>query len=133
MSKELIMAVCRKTRVVKLTIVGLLLVGALYLIFPEELKQILAKFAPPDLEKGKANDEVIKDIAAARQQHRKHSESETYLTPGNPGNFEPLRDEEEEGPGEKGVAHHLKPEQEEKADDSINEYGKNEKYYQITI
>ena len=121
------MAVCRKTRVVKLTIVGLLLVGALYLIFPEELKQILAKFAPPDLEKGKANDEVIKDIAAARQPQRKHSESETYLTPGNPGNFEPLRDEEEEGPGEKGVAHHLKPEQEDKADDSINEYGKNEK------
>lgn len=133
MSFDTTMAVCRRTRVVKLTVFVLLIVGLLYAIFPEELTQFLAEFAPPDSQK--ISDKTkeakhdghnkIKDKSVVMNPKRKHSESETYLTPGNPGNFEPLRDEEEEGPGEKGVAHHTKPAQADNVDNSINEYGMN--------
>ena len=129
------MTVCRKTRVVKLTVFLLLLVGALYLIIPAELTQALAQFAPPRHDEGRggegrgeSTDDTKKEEVKVMNQKRKHSDSETYLTPGNPGNFEPLRDEEEEGPGEKGVAHHTKPEQADRVDESINEYGKNPEY-----
>ena len=124
------MAVCRKTRVVKLTIFLVLIFGFLSVIFPEELKQVLKEFAPPN--NVQRNGENIKESKDARDQphdpvvmnqKRRHSEHETYLTPGNPGNFEPLRDEEGSGPGEKGEAHHTKPGQADKVDQSINEYG----------
>ena len=44
---------------------------------------------------------------------------------GNPGNFEPLRDEDSEGPGQRGVAHHTKPESAEKVEEAIDSYGMN--------
>ena len=42
------------------------------------------------------------------QQRERHGESETFLTPGNLGNFQPMREEEGEGPGECRAAHHTK-------------------------
>ena len=136
MKLNLVMALCRRTKVVKLTLVALLIGGLLYLLFPDEIRQFLEEFAPPKLEK--AAERKSKEDAAKLKPHEsivkqkiKHSESETYLTPGNPGNFEPLRDEEGEGPGEHGIAHHTKPEQADRVDQSINEYGRpvNRKYY----
>ena len=53
------------------------------------------------------------------------SEHEPYLTPGNPGNFEPLREEQQEGPGENGEPHFTKQSQKREVDESINSYGEN--------
>ena len=125
MNSDYSMAVCRRTRVVKLTVFVLLTVGLLYIIFPEELTQFLAEFAPPKVEKSVEKTTEVKAMqkSVVMNQRRKHSESETYLTPGNPGNFEPPRDEEGDGPGEKGLAHNTKPGQADKVDQSITEYG----------
>ena len=126
------MAVCRRTRVVKLTILLVFIVGILFILFPDEFKQFLTQFAPPSSQKNIEKIKEAKDAGDARDQprnpvvmnqKRKHSEQETYLTPGNPGNFEPLRDEEGAGPGEKGVAHKTKPGQADEVDQSITDYG----------
>ena len=131
------MAVCRRSRVLKLTLLAVVLLSLLYMLFPDELHDFLKEFAPPNVQMSavkssqehkrtdnEANSNHRDDKIVVMNQHVKHSDSETYLTPGNPGNFEPLRDEEGEGPGEKGVAHHTKAEQADTVDESINEYGK---------
>ena len=48
-----------------------------------------------------------------------------HQTTGNPGNFEPLRDEVSEGPGERGVPHHAKPTKARDVEDAIDAYGMN--------
>ena len=56
------------------------------------------------------------------QQRERHGESETFLTPGNLGNFQPMREEEGEGPGECRAAHHTKR---GRGEDLLNDYGMN--------
>lgn len=41
------------------------------------------------------------------------------------GNFEPKEIEDRSGPGEKGVPHHLQPNQQNDADQSESDYGMN--------
>ena len=41
------------------------------------------------------------------------------------GNFEPMRDEEGEGPGERGAAHHTSRSQERQVQETVNDYGMN--------
>ena len=48
-----------------------------------------------------------------------------HLFSGNPGNFEPLRDEDSEGPGQRGEAHNTKPEMAERVEEAIDSYGMN--------
>ena len=127
------MAVCRRARCIKLTMLAVVVVALLYTLFPEELREALEKFVPPsdvqaerrvghqhkpEKEKvSRSNDPVV-----IRQ---RHSESETYLTPGNPGNFEPMREEEGEGPGERGEAHRTGKGQAAEVDEAVNDYGMN--------
>ena len=125
------MAVCRKARCIKLTLLASVLVLVLYNLYPEEFKDLLLTFTPPN---ERQNDESRRsnNIKAEKLQanekvmvRERHSESETYLTKGNLGNFEPIRDEEGDGPGEKGEAHHTQHEQEEEVEEAVNEYGMN--------
>ena len=127
------MAVCRRARCIKLTLFSVVVLALLYTLFPEELREALEKFASPSnvqaerrvghqhqaekVKVSKSNDPVV-----IRQ---RHSESETYLTPGNPGNFEPMREEEGEGPGERGEAHRTGVAQAEEVDEAVNDYGMN--------
>ena len=127
------MAVCRRARCIKLTLLAVVVAALLYTLFPEELREALEKFVPPsdvqaerrvghqhkpEKEKvSRSNDPVV-----IRQ---RHSESETYLTPGNPGNFEPMREEEGEGPGERGEAHRTGKGQAAEVDEAVNDYGMN--------
>jgi len=125
------MAVCRKARCIKLTLLASVLVLVLYNLYPEEFKDLLLTFTPPN---ERQNDETRRsnNMKAEKLQanekvmvRERHSESETYLTKGNLGNFEPIRDEEGDGPGEKGEAHHTQHEQEEEVEEAVNEYGMN--------
>ncbi|XP_023343361.1 N-acetylgalactosaminyltransferase 7 [Eurytemora carolleeae] len=119
------MAVCRRTRLIKLIILSSILLGVLYLLLPDELTGLLQKFTPPPTKLNVNKQNVNKQQAQQNIARRQRSEHEPYLTPGNPGNFEPLRDEEEEGPGENGEPYHLEPELSDQVDNSINDYGMN--------
>ena len=101
----------------------------LYTLYPEQLSEALAKFSPPhDVQDERRADHLhrasprVNDPVVIRQ---RHSDSETYLTPGNPGNFEPMRDEEGEGPGERGEAHRTGRGQAAEVDEAVNDYGMN--------
>lgn len=117
------MAVCRKARVAKLLVLLLVILGVLYKVFPEEIHDFLEEFAPPDMVDSKESQRRVAEQNKVVKRVR--SEHIPYLTPGNPGNFEPLRDEEEEGPGKRGVAHHTKSEQASKVEEAIDSYGMN--------
>lgn len=135
MKQEGTMAVCRRSRALKLTVFGVLVFLLLNFIFPDEVHGFMSEFIPPqqqphgsdehhhrhDQDRGGAHQNLIKKAKAPAAR----SEHVPYLTPGNPGNFEPLRDEDEKGPGEKGVPHHTKPSQSDEVDQAINEYGMN--------
>ena len=127
------MAVCRKARCIKLTIIATILATILYNLYPEELRAVLSQFAPPkeihqtDSENdghGQSDPEKPREKEVMIGQQQRHSESETYLTPGNPGNFEPMREEEGEGPGEHGLAHHTKHSG-GRVEELVNDYGMN--------
>ena len=122
------MAVCRRARCIKLTLLSAAIVALLYTLYPEQLSEALAKFSPPhDVQDERRADHQqrasprVNDPVVIRQ---RHSDSETYLTPGNPGNFEPMRDEEGEGPGERGAAHRPGAARGEE-DQALTEYGMN--------
>jgi len=120
------MAVCRRARLFKLVALASIIFGLLYSLFPEEIKAVLHEIAPP---KQVNDNNDIKTKAEAGKfkgiQHRHKSDHEPYLTPGNPGNFEPLRDDSEEGPGEGGEPYILPPDLTDQADQSISDYGMN--------
>ena len=129
------MAVCRRARCIKLTLFSAVVMALVYTLFPEELREALSKFAPPSevqtdrregrhhkAEAGAGQKKVANDPVLIRQ---RHSESETYLTPGNPGNFEPMREEEGEGPGERGEAHRTGAGQAREVDEANDDYGMN--------
>lgn len=124
MPVEVVMAVCRRTRVLKLAVVLLLTLGLLYQFFPDQMRDILEQFAPPNHEPESKESErrVAEQNKILRRPRNEHV---PYLTPGNPGNFEPLRDEDSEGPGEHGVPHHTKPEQADRVSETIDAYGMN--------
>ena len=139
------MAVCRKTRVIKLGTIAILLLLGLRLMFPDEVQTFLTQFAPPAHEAHKDSDSDNRDnsreevdngdedelpplppghviIDKAKAQRR--SEHEPYLTPGNPGNFEPLREEFQEGPGEGGAPHFLEDKSKKReAEEAMGQYG----------
>lgn len=117
------MAVCRKARVAKLVLLLLVILGLLYQIFPNEIHDFLAEFAPPPSGDSKESQRRVAEQNRVLKRHR--NEHVPYMTPGNPGNFEPLRDEEEEGPGMKGQAYHTKPSQASQVEESIDNYGMN--------
>ena len=114
------MAVCRKARCVKLTIIATILLTIAFNLFPQEFRSFLSQFAPPsDVEQPEVDRQhhqpphphphhQQQQGEVVIQQRERHGESETFLTPGNLGNFEPMREEEGEGPGERGAAHHTK-------------------------
>ena len=128
------MAVCRRARCIKLTLFSVVVMALLYTMFPEELREALSKFAPPSEAQAERREghQHIQHTAekVSRSQdpvliRQRHSESETYLTPGNPGNFEPMREEEGEGPGERGEAHRTGAGQAREVDEAVNDYGMN--------
>jgi polypeptide N-acetylgalactosaminyltransferase len=49
----------------------------------------------------------------------------TIPVPGNPGNFEPLRDEDDGGPGAAGKPHHTDPGNADRVEEAIDSYGMN--------
>ena len=128
------MAVCRKARCIKLTIITIILLTIIYSLYPEQIRNVLSQFAPPkevrqseiddDQEVESVHQEEPRHKEVMIRQHQRHGESETYLTPGNPGNFEPMREEEGEGPGEHGAAHHTKHAG-GRLDELVNDYGMN--------
>ena len=125
------MAVCRRARCIKLTMFSLVLMALLYTMFPEELREALSKFAPPSEAQAERRESHQHKAEKVSRSHdpvlirQRHSESETYLTPGNPGNFEPMREEEGEGPGERGEAHRTGAGQAREVDDAVDNYGMN--------
>ena len=127
------MAVCRRARCIKLTMLAVVVVALLYTLFPEELREALEKFVPPgdvQAERRVGHQHKPEKEKASRSNdpvviRQRHSESETYLTPGNPGNFEPMREEEGEGPGERGEAHRTGKGQAAEVDEAVNDYGMN--------
>ena len=139
MPVEAAMAVCRRTRVLKLVVLLLLTLGLLYQFFPDQMRDILEQFAPPNHEpESKESERRVaeqnKILRRPRNEHvpyltpgmlLRHIFSLHNYTPGNPGNFEPLRDEDSEGPGEHGVPHHTKPEQADRVSETIDAYGMN--------
>ena len=128
------MAVCRKARCVKLTIIATILLTIAFNLFPQEFRSFLSQFAPPsDVEQPEVDRQhhqpphphphhQQQQGEVVIQQRERHGESETFLTPGNLGNFEPMREEEGEGPGERGAAHHTKR---GRGEDLLNDYGMN--------
>ena len=126
------MAVCRKARCIKLTLLSIVLVTVIFNLYPQELRDFLSSFAPPsevqESRRENRNYNGHEDASSQKQAvvlRERHSESETYLTPGNPGNFEPMRDEEGDGPGERGEAHHTAANQAEAVEQAVNDYGMN--------
>jgi len=115
------MAVCRRARIIKLVLALVLTAALLYKAFPEQVHDFLAEFAPPNQDK-----ESQRRIAEQnRVVKRPRNEHVPYLTPGNPGNFEPLRDDDSEGPGMRGEAYHTKPGQAAEVGEAIDSYGMN--------
>ena len=88
------MAVCRKARCIKLTIFSAIIVTIIYSLYPDQIKEVLKSFAPPrDSEDERPvhhhhHEESERRVEPSKQVvlRERHSESETYLTPGNPGN-----------------------------------------------
>ena len=125
------MAICRRARCIKLTLFSLVVMALLYTMFPEELREALSKFAPPSEAQAERREGHQHKAEKESRSHdpvlirQRHSESETYLTPGNPGNFEPMREEEGEGPGERGEAHRTRAGQAREVDDAVDNYGMN--------
>ena len=125
------MAVCRRARCIKLTLFSVVVMALLYTLFPEELREALSKFAPPSeaqAERREGHQHKAEKVSRSQDPvliRQRHSESETYLTPGNPGNFEPMREEEGEGPGERGEAHRTGAGQAREVDEAVNDYGMN--------
>ena len=127
------MAVCRRARCVKLALFSAVVLALLYTLFPEELRLALEQFAPPsDVQAARREGHQHKVETGAKSRsndpvliRQRHGESETYLTPGNPGNFEPMREEEGEGPGEKGEAHRTGAARAAEVDTAVTDYGMN--------
>ena len=130
------MAVCRRARCIKLTLFSAVVMALVYTMFPEEVREALSKFAPPsDVQAERREGRPHKGAGAGQNKvvnsndpvliRQRHSESEVYLTPGNPGNFEPMREEEGEGPGERGEAHRTGAGQAREVDEAVNDYGMN--------
>jgi len=125
------MAVSNRSRVCKLVLLGALLLAILNFIFPDEVHTFMLEFSPPSLKSAgehEAGNKKMKDVVKSAKSVKKtpvRSEHVPYLTKGNPGNYEPLRDEEGEGPGWGGVPYHTSSDQAEHVDDAINEYGMN--------
>ena len=89
------MAVCRKARCIKLTIFSAIIVTIIYTLYPDQIKEVLKSFAPPTDSDGLErpvhhhhHEEAERRVDPKKQVvlRERHSESETYLTPGNPGN-----------------------------------------------
>ena len=88
------MAVCRKARCIKLTIFSAIIVTIIYTLYPDQIREVLKSFAPPrdgdDHERPvhHHHEEAERRVEPKKQVvlRERHSESETYLTPGNPGN-----------------------------------------------
>jgi len=118
------MAVCRRTRLIKLVTLASLICGVLYCFFPNEFRDFLSEFAPPP-QHPQQQQQQHQQPNKEKILHRARSEHVPYLTPGNLGNFEPIRDEEEEGPGERGEPHHVEPELSDQVDEAVDLYGMN--------
>lgn len=130
------MAICRRSRVIKFIILTAFILGILLNVFPDEVETFFKQFVPPQIpseDRGVDSPSNNKDSIKAERLHnpqpgkvqRHRSDHEPYLTPGNPGNFEPIRDEMNEGPGEGGVAYHLPASRDNEVDVSVSKYGIN--------
>ena len=81
MPVEAAMAVCRRTRVLKLVVLLLLSLGLLYQFFPDQMRDILEQFAPPNHEPESKESErrVAEQNKILRRPRNEHV---PYLTPG---------------------------------------------------
>lgn len=98
----MLLSLGRKSRYLRLILLGTILVSVLYLLITyEKIDQ-------------------IDSPVASRLYHRQTPKLVQGL-----GNFEPKENENRDGPGERGQPHHLKQNQQNSADDSESEYGMN--------
>ena len=111
----------RRSRVVKLCVLGILALGILVLLIRQSSWSDSLPEAP------KLDRILDKPRAAARQAHVSHpDEIPVFLGKGKNGNFEPHMDVGREGPGEGGKAHQLRVEQKQEEERLKGVYGFNQ-------